>query len=124
NGEVQCPRCREVTHHFVTQVLPNVASIHRDIGEPQTGRANGSEPRRVRPSVSVTTHRSSWTGRAGQLPFLARALPQTENQPLAKHNRHAVHTANGSPAASASSARYRYPNSGSSARASKRTLAR
>ena len=27
SGEIQCPRCHEVTHHFVTQVLPKAASV-------------------------------------------------------------------------------------------------
>ena len=54
----------------------------RDVGQPQLVRAISSDSCLVRPSASVTAHRSSWTGEPDFFPFLARPLPKAENQAL------------------------------------------
>ena len=109
--------CAQVQLSFIGVVLGYV-------GEPQLIRAIGSELV-AGSSVGVDNHAQVvMDGAPGRLPFLTRALPMTENQALAEDSRHAVRTAIDSPVASALSARYRYPNSGSSRWASKSAWAR
>src|SRR5699024_3448462 len=62
--------------------------------------------------------RSSCTGGPGRFPFLPRFFPNTDDHWLSRQIRHAVCSRITSPAAAASPARERYPNSRSSRQAS------
>ena len=95
--------------------LAFVGTVLGEVGQPHSLAASAVKSRRTR---------SSWAGVPGLVVFRVFGLPNTDHQPLSRQIRHTVRSHTTWPARRASSARNRYPNSGSSRCASKIAFAR